>query len=97
MPPLQVRQGKINEVHIEYDGTASYLSTTAQDFSGIQKDVVLEESLTAPFEKGTKVGEVRYMLEGKQIATVGIVTSEGCARANYLDCMKKVWHTLAEL
>ena len=97
LSPLPVVKGKFGEVHIEYQGSVAYLSTTAEDFSNVQKEICLEEAIEAPFEKGTKVGEVCYMLEGRKIASVDIVTGEGCPAANYWDCMKKTWNALAGL
>lgn len=94
LSPLPVTKGKFGEVHIEYQGSASYLSMTAEDFSNVQKEICLEEAIEAPFEKGTKVGEVSYTLEGREIATVDIVTGEGCPAANYWDCLKKTWNAL---
>ncbi len=94
LSPLPVTKGKFGEVHIEYQGSASYLSITAEDFSNVQKEICLEEAIEAPFEKGTKVCKVSYTLEGREIATVDIVTGEGCPAANYWDCLKKTWNAL---
>lgn len=88
---LKIEKGIKDSVPLEYAGQFSYLSTSGEDFSGIQKNVVLEESLKAPFEKGEKAGTIRYTLNGREIGSVDIVTAESAAAAGFTDYVKKVW------
>lgn len=88
--PVKIEKGVLEEVQPIYSKSFAYLSTTGEDFSKITKELHMEASIEAPFEAGTKIGTLTYMLDGKNIGTVDIVTAQGCQRAGFLDCLKKV-------
>lgn len=88
--PIKIEKGVEEEVQPIYAAPFSYLSTTGEDFSKITKELNVESSIEAPFEQGTKVGTLKYILDGKEIGSVDIVTSTAAARAGFSDCLKKV-------
>ena len=61
------------------------------DFSAIEKEVLLEEELTAPIEKGEAVGKVVYRLNGEILGEVSILAGESVEKAEFLDYLKKLW------
>jgi D-alanyl-D-alanine carboxypeptidase (penicillin-binding protein 5/6) len=48
----------------------------------MEHKVELLPSIKAPFEAGTKVGEVVYMVNGKEAARANIVTKEAVDKVN---------------
>ena len=65
LPEMPVKNGVEDAVPLTYDGTFSYLSINGEDFSKVEKTLILEESLTAPVEPGRKAGVLSYSLGGK--------------------------------
>ena len=56
LPETKVRGGVTGTVPCKYQEGFRYLDTKGVDFSTIEKEVLLEEELTAPIEKGEAVG-----------------------------------------
>lgn len=77
------------------DGEFSYLSTTGEDFSLIEKHFEWEEEITAPLEKGDQVGEYVYTLDGNRIGSVPVVMAEDAPKAGYLDYLNLAWERWA--
>ncbi|MCD7819384.1 MAG: D-alanyl-D-alanine carboxypeptidase [Lachnospiraceae bacterium] len=69
----------------------SYLSTTGEDFSLIEKQVEWSEDISAPLNKGEQVGACVYTLNGKEIGRVPLVMMEDARRAGYLDYLNQAW------
>lgn len=90
--PAKVRKGVVESVPLAYEGGFSYLSLKGEDLSQIEREVILEEELTAPVEPGQKAGVIRYSLSGKTIGEVPILTSESVRVATYTDYLKKIWN-----
>lgn len=88
--PLQVIGGVKEETAITYEGQFRYLDTNGQDFSGIKKEYILPDNVTAPVKKGEKAGEVLYFLNGNQIGTVNLLYGENVEAAVYKDYIWKV-------
>ena len=55
------------------------------DFSQIERKQIKEETLVAPVKQGEKAGELQYFLNGKQIGSVDILTTEEVQRAGFVD------------
>ena len=62
-----------------------------EDFSRVERELVLEESLQAPVAPGQQAGVLRYTLDGKTLGEIPVVTAAGVEKAGILDCLKKVW------
>ncbi len=88
--PVPVQDGVSEEVQTEYGGTFSYLSTSGEDFSAIEKVLIWEESLTAPIEKGQQVGKLEYRLNGKLLGSAPIVAKDSLKKAGFLDYIKRL-------
>lgn len=55
------------------------------DFSQIERKQTKKKSLAAPVKQGEKAGELQYFLNGKQIGSVDILTTEEVQRAGFVD------------
>lgn len=64
------------------------------DSSSLTEEIVMDEYVTAPFEKGTKVGEIIYSVNGEEIGRSDIVTSADMEKINLggmLNRLKAKW------
>lgn len=86
---VPVRGGVKEEAAGEYAGSFSYLSTTGQDLTGIEKKWYAKQELEAPVEKGQSMGKLVYYLDGQELGTIEITAAEAVDRANYLHYVKK--------
>jgi D-alanyl-D-alanine carboxypeptidase (penicillin-binding protein 5/6) len=75
---------------VEYQEEFSYLSTSGEDFSSIERSIVWQEELQAPLAKGDEVGACIYLLGGREIGRVPIVVSEEIHKAGYLDYLDEL-------
>ncbi|MFI3177456.1 MAG: D-alanyl-D-alanine carboxypeptidase family protein [Eubacteriales bacterium] len=91
LPELTVEAGASNQVGITYAEGFTYLDTTGADLTQMEKEIVLEDSVTAPIEVGDVVGKVSYILDGVEVGSVPITCTERVLRATYGDYIKKVW------
>ncbi len=88
--PVKISGGVEKEVHAEQSVPFSYVDTTGADLNAIERKVVLDEKITAPVKKGQKIGEVKYYLDGKEVGSVDVVTSEAVKKATYGSTLKDI-------
>ncbi|MGI5945783.1 MAG: D-alanyl-D-alanine carboxypeptidase family protein [Lachnospiraceae bacterium] len=91
LPEMPVKNGIEDTVPLTYDGTFSYLSINGEDFSKVEKTLILEESLTAPVEPGMKAGVLSYSLGGKKLGEIPVITDGTAAEAGYKDYVKDLF------
>lgn len=61
------------------------------EFEEIERVVELPDVLEAPIEKDTVIGVVKYILDGKEIGTVDILTDSGTEKAGFF---KLLWRKI---
>ncbi len=91
LPALTVNGGVEDTVTLSCQGPFRYLDTEGQALSGIEKKIVLPESVEAPVLEGEAVGEAVYLLNGNRIGSVSILTGQTVDKAVYKDYLQKVW------
>ena len=91
LPPVTVpvRGGVEEEILGEYGTSFSYLSTTGQDLTGIEKKWYAKRKIEAPVEKGQQIGKLVYYLDGTELGNVEITAAEAIERADYLHYVKQ--------
>ena len=63
-----------------------YLTWTVENATAIICLILcIKETLAAPVKQGEKAGELQYFLNGKQIGSVDILTTEEVQRAGFVD------------
>lgn len=77
--------------HLPIRGRSGIWIRKGQVLSGIEKKIVLPESVEAPVQEGEAVGEAVYLLNGNRIGSVSIVTGQTVDKAVYKDYLQKVW------
>ena len=78
---LQVEKGVETTVNAIYETTASVLLKKGQE-KNIVQNININEKISAPIEKGEKIGEVSFDLNGEIIATVNLVSDEEIKKVN---------------
>ncbi|RHS87765.1 D-alanyl-D-alanine carboxypeptidase family protein [Clostridium sp. AM42-4] len=90
LPALEVTDGVTSSVPLKYAGGFSYLSLSGDDFSAVEKKLMLPEALTAPVNADEKAGVLRYELNGTVLGEVDILTDGSVEKAGFLDYLGKV-------
>ena len=90
LDPVKMRFGVEEEVCVEYRDTFSYLGLHGEDFSEMEKELIMEESVTAPVRKGDVLGCLIYRLNGEELGRVMIIASEDVETAGFSDYWKWV-------
>lgn len=88
---VKVAGGKLSEVTLVPEGEFRYLDTSGADFGQIEKTYEYKEGLTAPVNKGEEAGRIRYVLDGKEIGNIAMVTTQDVAKASYLDYLQRIF------
>lgn len=88
---LPLKNGIKEEVRVKYREKFNYLGLRGEDFSRIQRELILEESLSAPVREGDVVGYLVYHMDGEELGRVAIVADEDVEEAGFLDYWKRVW------
>ena len=91
LPEMAVDNGVTDTVPLKYQGNFTYLSLKGEDFSAIEKELVLEESLKAPVVEGQRAGVLRYTLAGTSIGEIDVLTDGIVEEAGFKDYFKKLW------
>ncbi len=89
LEPLPIAGGVEEKVNLIYESDFTYLSTTGEDFSAIEKEITYVETPTAPISEGDVLGALTYTLNGKALGSVNICAAENADRAGYLDYLKR--------
>lgn len=88
---LTVRGGKEKTVKLRYQSDFSYLSTTGEDFSQIERTIELPEELSAPIKKGQEIGVCIYQIGENEIGRIAILAETDIEKAGYKDCLDELW------
>lgn len=91
LEPLAVKKGAKEEVQLVYREEFTYLAMKGENLDGIEKKTELSAA-QAPLEEGERVGRLVYLLDGKEIGSVDILTAEKIEKAKYFDYWRKVWY-----
>lgn len=88
---LIVKRGCKDDVQLEFKHPFQYLSVDGADFSAIEKEISLPESVTAPVKAGDKIGEAVYRLGTATIGSVDIIAAEDIEKAGLPDYIMDIF------
>lgn len=80
--PVKVENGMADEVPVECPGMTAVTVSKGKGDS-VKQAVNIAESLEAPVEKGTTVGTLSFMLDGEEVASFDIVTTESVEKMRF--------------
>lgn len=95
--PMAIKDGKTESVELMYDGQFSYVALRGENLESIHSKLQLDESLSPPFEAGTKAGRLIYYLDDTEIGEVPIVTKEGIQKAGFSDYLEKIYRNFMSI
>ena len=90
LPEMIVKNGKDDIVSLMYDQVFSYLSTTGEDFSAIERELVIQEYADAPVKKGNQAGWLVYRLNGEKIGQIPVLFGNSVEKAAFSDYWKQL-------
>ena len=95
--PMAIKDGKTESVELMYDGQFSYVALQGENLENIHSKLQLDESLSPPFEAGTKAGRLIYYLDDTKIGEVPVVTKTGIQKAGFSDYLEKVYRNFMSI
>ena len=88
---LEVARGKKETVALKYGEYCSAIRTDGQEFTDIEKQLELPESLEAPVSEGEEAGFLVYYQDGEELGRIAVLTAEGVEKAGYRDYLIRLW------
>ncbi|MBO5305314.1 MAG: D-alanyl-D-alanine carboxypeptidase, partial [Clostridia bacterium] len=88
LPEMRVLGGVENTCAISF-GDFSHAVKKGEE-SRVERTVILDESIAAPVKKGTAVGKVTYTLDGKELGSVDILTTEEIGKIGYFGLLLRM-------
>lgn len=89
LEPAAVAGGVEETVEAAYREEFSWLSVTGENFSEIEKTLVLDE-LIAPVEEGQQIGTLQYRLGEKELGSIGVYAVNAVRKAGFWDYLQKI-------
>lgn len=93
---LSITKGVESQINAVFENNSGTLLKKGQD-KEVSQTVSIDENLCAPIKKGQKIGEATYILDGKVVSTVNIVSDKDVAKdtfSNILFDLYKRWFCL---
>lgn len=93
---VAVEKGVLSSVNAIYESSAKVILKKGQE-NNIEQKVEIPTSLLAPIEKGQKIGEAIYTLNGETISTVNLVADTEVQKQNLFNIatyLYKMWFNL---
>ena len=91
LPKLPVNGGKEPEVELSYGEAFTYLGLHGEDFSGMERELMLEKDVNAPVKAGDRLGTLSYRLNGEEVGNIPVIAAQNVDTAGFADYMK--WMT----
>ena len=91
LPEIPVKGGVEGQVGLQYADEFSYVSTDGSNLSQVERVPELPEEVTAPVEKGDRIGRMVYVLNGREIGSTELLAADTVERAAYGDYIDQVF------
>ena len=89
---LDVTKGVSNSVQIVYEDNSGALLPKGMQ-NNVEQIISIPDSIEAPIEKGQKIGEVKYVLNGEEIGKTNIIANEDVKKINLSTMTEKLFFT----
>jgi D-alanyl-D-alanine carboxypeptidase (penicillin-binding protein 5/6) len=86
---VKVKKGKSENVAVTAESEFRYLDVKGIDFSQIEKNVIYNDSVLAPVEKGMELGYIVYKISGNELGRVPLIATDDVGKAYYIDYLKR--------
>ena len=88
LPKIPVTGGKVAEAELSYGDIFTCLGLHGEDFSGVERELTLEESAEAPIKAGDRLGTLRYRFNGEEIGNIPVIAAQDVDAAEFTDYVK---------
>lgn len=88
---VKVIKGKEEWIPVKAEKDFTYVCLKGENQENIKRNIQIMERAEAPLKKSSKIGNIIYTYNGKEIGKVSILAAKGVNKANYGDFLKKVW------
>ncbi len=85
IPVKKTIEGK---VPCEFEEPFCYLDTNGKSLEGMEKEIHMKKSLTAPVKAGDTAGKAVYRLEGQDVGSVRILAAEDMEASGFMDYLQ---------
>ena len=87
---IPVKNGVKEKAATAQEELFTYVDMEGSDLSKIERTVQMKKALKAPVKQGQEAGKAVYYLEGKEIGSRRILTTEAVEKMKYTDAVEKV-------
>ncbi len=87
---VNVSKGIEEKLDLVFEDTASLLLKKGEE-KNITQEITIEENISAPIEKGKKLGEATYYLNGNAIGKFNIVAKEEIKKINFGNMLTHIY------
>lgn len=94
LKPQEVSHGIEDQVRVEVEEPFVYVDITGANLSSVERKITYEGQIKAPVEQGQQVGEIIYLLDGKEIGTTKIVAAETVGEMTYRAAVARTLESL---
>lgn len=88
---VQVEKGLENNVNAIFENDSGSLMKKGQE-TNVTQEIKLDEIVNAPVEKGQKIGEVIYTLDGETVGSTNIVTDKEVKKMTLLNSTLEIYN-----
>ena len=88
LPEMKVLGGVENTCAIAFDAFSCAVKKGEE--SRVERTLTVKENVAAPVKKGTVVGKVSYTLDGKELGSVDVVTTEEIGKIGYFGLLLRM-------
>jgi len=94
--PIAVESGMSDTVKIVC-GDTGFMTLPKGESENLKQTLTVEESLTAPVKKGTKVGKLTFSLNGEEAAAFDVLTDEDVEEKTFTTVFALLWQAMTRL
>lgn len=87
---INVEKGVLDTVNVIYENDARSLVKKGEE-AKIEQEIMLDMKVNAPINKGQKLGEVIYTLNGKEVGKTSLIAEEEVKKLNYINSVSFVF------
>ena len=93
---VTVNKGTKNEAEAVLNENAGTLLEKGSD-KNVEQTLTLDDTISAPVQKGQKLGEISFTLDGEILSTVDIIAKDDVEKIGLFSTIKKVYYSWVDL
>ncbi len=94
---VKVKGSLTNEITCRPENEFLHIFTGGEDTSLIEKNIVINDTVSAPIKEGDSVGKITYTYNGNEIGAVNLIAEKAAEAATFPDYFKKLFFNYISL